>query len=164
MIGHRVRIILVPVDLDHPARWNEITGTLHKLDQAGAIIWREHSLPEGQGNAFIPIHRIVEIIDLGRAPIMHEALGRSVKTISSDEASSALESGAGALPQRPAAWSHESVAVRPVSRDDVIEECASAVEAYSWTLPLGLRTIEIDDFIGGLLDAVAHNLRSLKTE
>jgi len=30
--------------------------------------WREHQLPEGQGNTFIPMHRIHEIVDLGRAP------------------------------------------------------------------------------------------------
>lgn len=60
MIGNRVRVILTD--------GMQVVGTLHKLDQAGAIVWREHSLPEGQGNSFIPMHRVFEIIDLGRAP------------------------------------------------------------------------------------------------
>lgn len=61
MIGNRVRLLLV----DEP---REVTGVLHRLDAgAGATIWREHSLPEGQGIVFIPMHRIYEIVDLGRA-------------------------------------------------------------------------------------------------
>jgi sortase (surface protein transpeptidase) len=59
MIGNRVRLITT----EGPT----IMGTLHRLDQAGATIYREHSLPEGQGNVFIPAHRIVEVVDLGRA-------------------------------------------------------------------------------------------------
>jgi hypothetical protein len=61
MVGHRVRIYL----LDKP---DQVTGVLHKLNEAGAYIYREHSLPEGQGMVFIPMGRIREIVDLGRAP------------------------------------------------------------------------------------------------
>ena len=64
MIGNRVKVIFVPTHNDA----HSIVGTLHKLDGAGAIIWRENTLPEGQGNVFIPMHRIHEIVDLGRAP------------------------------------------------------------------------------------------------
>lgn len=60
MIGNRVRVIL--------DGGREITGTLHRLDAPGATVWREHPLPEGQGTVFVPMHRIHEIIDLGRAP------------------------------------------------------------------------------------------------
>ncbi|MGD9883385.1 MAG: hypothetical protein AB7F22_28925 [Reyranella sp.] len=66
MIGHRVRLILWD-EIDGSSAKRLITGTLHRLDQAGAVIWRENHLPEGQGNTFIPMHRIHEIVDLGRA-------------------------------------------------------------------------------------------------
>jgi len=59
MVGNRVRLITT----EGPS----ITGTLHRLDQAGATIYREHSLPEERGNVFIPAHRIFEVVDLGRA-------------------------------------------------------------------------------------------------
>lgn len=68
MIGNRVRIICEPESFCNNRQGELITGTLHKLDPAGATIWREHPLPEGHGNSFIPMHRIHEIIDLGRAP------------------------------------------------------------------------------------------------
>lgn len=67
MIGHRVRIHISEADR-YGGRYVDVTGTLHKLDEAGAYIYREHSLLEGQGTVFIPMHRIHEIIDLGRAP------------------------------------------------------------------------------------------------
>lgn len=60
MVGNRVRVVLIDC--------NTVTGTLHRLETAGVIIWRDSSLPEGQGNSFIPMHRIREIVDLGRAP------------------------------------------------------------------------------------------------
>lgn len=60
MIGHRVRVIL--------EGGREITGTLRESIVPGVTVWREHPLPEGQGAVFIPMHRIHEIIDLGRAP------------------------------------------------------------------------------------------------
>lgn len=60
MIGNRVRLLLN----DEP---REVTGVLHRLDQGGAAVYREHSLPEGQGTSFFPMHRIKEIVDLGRA-------------------------------------------------------------------------------------------------
>jgi hypothetical protein len=60
MIGNRVRVILVS---------SVVTGILHKLDQTGAMVYREHELlPEARGLVFLPMHRIIEIIDLGRAP------------------------------------------------------------------------------------------------
>ncbi len=62
MIGNRIRIVLVAFG----SRQEAVTGTLHKLDQRGATIWREHAFAEGQGISFIPMHRIHEIIDLGR--------------------------------------------------------------------------------------------------
>lgn len=60
MIGHRVRIVYADAQYS-------TTGTLHKLDAAGALIWREGTLPEQQGTIFVPMHRIKEILDLGRA-------------------------------------------------------------------------------------------------
>ena len=63
MIGRRVR-----VHLNHAyPEQTTVTGTLHKLDQAGATIWRECSLPEKEGISFFPAHRILEIEDIGRA-------------------------------------------------------------------------------------------------
>lgn len=64
MIGNRVRVILA----DAAGQcYGEVTGILHELAAGkGATIWREHSLPEGQGIVFIPMHRIYEIVDLGR--------------------------------------------------------------------------------------------------
>lgn len=65
MIGNRVRLIMVNQD----GPFTEITGTLHELAAGtGATIWRENTMPEGQGIVFIPMHRIYEIVDLGRAP------------------------------------------------------------------------------------------------
>jgi hypothetical protein len=65
MIGNRVRLILTSAV---GVRMTDIVGTLHKLDTTGAVVWRENVTPEAQGNVFIPMHRIHEIVDLGRAP------------------------------------------------------------------------------------------------
>lgn len=67
MIGNRVRVFLDSSETGS-ARQTTVTGILHKIDDAGALIWRESSIPEGCGTSFIPMHRIYEIIDLGRAP------------------------------------------------------------------------------------------------
>jgi hypothetical protein len=61
MIGNRVRVI-------REAPEGSVDGILHKLDPAGVRLYRESSLPEGRGMVFIPMQRIVEIVDLGRAP------------------------------------------------------------------------------------------------
>lgn len=45
-----------------------VEGNLRKLDGAGAVVWRTNVMPEAEGNVFIPMRRIIEIIDLGRAP------------------------------------------------------------------------------------------------
>jgi hypothetical protein len=60
MIGNHVRVI----------RENEtpVQGVLHKCDAAGVIVYMTEGLPEMQGNLFIPMARIIEIVDLGRAP------------------------------------------------------------------------------------------------
>lgn len=65
MNGNRVRVI---TNDGYPGS-GAVTGVLHKLDAAGAIVYRECSLPEGQGNVFIPAHRIREIVDLGRSSL-----------------------------------------------------------------------------------------------
>lgn len=50
-------------------RHGSVEGTLHRLDPAGAIVYRTSDvMPEAQGNVFIPMGRILEIVDLGRAP------------------------------------------------------------------------------------------------
>lgn len=64
MIGNRVRLVLTTTPETTPI---SITGVLHKLDGAGATVYREGTLPEQQGLVFLPLHRILEIIDLGRA-------------------------------------------------------------------------------------------------
>lgn len=64
MIGNRVRVITSD---GYPAS-GAVEGNLNKLDAAGAIIWRTNVMPEAQGNIFVPMHRIREIVDLGRAP------------------------------------------------------------------------------------------------
>lgn len=61
MIGNRVRVVTVDGT-------GSVVGTLHKLDPAGAYVYRECSIPEGRGAVFIPMHLISEIVDLGRAP------------------------------------------------------------------------------------------------
>lgn len=62
MIGNRVHILTN--DGSSP---RTVEGNLRKLDTAGAVIWRTDVMPEAQGNVFIPMHRISEIVDLGRA-------------------------------------------------------------------------------------------------
>jgi len=64
MIGNRVRVI---TNDGFPSS-GAVEGNLHKLDTAGAVIWRTNVMPEAQGNLFIPMFRIREIVDLGRAP------------------------------------------------------------------------------------------------
>lgn len=66
MIGNRVRLYLDSGVTGSP-RQTTVTGTLHKLDQSGATLWRECSIPEGEGMSFYPMHRIYEIVNLGRA-------------------------------------------------------------------------------------------------
>lgn len=62
MIGNNVRVLFT----DEPTAW--LDGELRKLDPTGATIWRPgtYGLPETQGNVFVPMHRIKEIIDQGR--------------------------------------------------------------------------------------------------
>jgi hypothetical protein len=67
MIGNRVRLFL-DSGVSGSQRQTMVTGLLHRLDQSGALVWRECSIPEGEGATFIPMHRIYQIIDLGRAP------------------------------------------------------------------------------------------------
>jgi len=62
MIGHRVLIL---TNDGFPAA-SLYDGVLHKLDAAGAIIWRFGQMPEQEGNLFIPMNRIKEIHDKGR--------------------------------------------------------------------------------------------------
>lgn len=65
MIGNRVRIIIVR----ESDRQGATEGTLHRLDAAGATVYRTSNvMPEAQGTVFIPMGRIIEIVDLGRAP------------------------------------------------------------------------------------------------
>jgi hypothetical protein len=47
MIGNRVRIIRI-------GDRSVIQGVLHSLDARGAVLYREHSLPEGQGGGVYP--------------------------------------------------------------------------------------------------------------
>jgi hypothetical protein len=60
MIGNYVRVIR-----EHE---NAVQGVLKTCDGAGVVVYRTEGLPEMQGNLFIPMGRIVEIVDLGRAP------------------------------------------------------------------------------------------------
>jgi len=64
MIGNHVRVL---TNDGFPSS-GAVEGNLHKLDVAGATVWRTNVMPEAQGNVFIPMHRIKEIVDLGRAP------------------------------------------------------------------------------------------------
>lgn len=65
MIGHRVRIITV-CESGHQGATE---GTLHRINACGATVYRTSNvMPEAEGNVFIPMGRIVEIVDLGRAP------------------------------------------------------------------------------------------------
>ncbi len=64
MIGNRVRVI---TNDGFPAS-GAVEGNLKRVDAAGAVVWRTDGMPEAQGNLFIPMHRIREIVDLGRAP------------------------------------------------------------------------------------------------
>lgn len=62
MIGNRVRVIT------EGDRRSAVEGTLQRLDAAGATVWRTDGMPEAQGAVFIPMRRVVEIVDLGREP------------------------------------------------------------------------------------------------
>lgn len=66
MIGNRVRVILESGSRDSGFQQTSIEGILHKLDSAGATIFVTHGPKEGQTNHFIPMWRIVEVVDLGR--------------------------------------------------------------------------------------------------
>lgn len=61
MVGNRVRIVQSS---------SSVEGVLKNLDAAGAIISIEIEgiMPELLWHRFIPMNRIVEIVDLGRAP------------------------------------------------------------------------------------------------
>lgn len=64
MIGNRVRLIMV----NESGPFTEITGVLHELAAGkGATVRRENVMPEGESKVFVPMHRIYEIVDLGRA-------------------------------------------------------------------------------------------------
>lgn len=64
MIGNRVRVL---TNDGFPSS-GAVEGILHKLDSAGAVVYRTSGAPEAQGNLFIPMYRVREIVDLGRAP------------------------------------------------------------------------------------------------
>lgn len=64
MLGNHVRVL---TNDGFPSS-GAIEGILHKLDAAGAVIFRTDTMPEAQGNLFIPMRRIREIVDLGRMP------------------------------------------------------------------------------------------------
>jgi hypothetical protein len=64
MIGNRIRII---TNDGFPTN-GSVEGVLHKLDAAGALVFRTDVMPEAQGAIFIPMYRIREIVDLGRRP------------------------------------------------------------------------------------------------
>jgi hypothetical protein len=63
MIGNRVRAIVTG-----DVRSLSVEGELRKLDAAGATIYRHGGMPETCGLVFIPMQRIIEIVDLGRMP------------------------------------------------------------------------------------------------
>lgn len=62
MIGNQVRVI---TNDGYPSS-GAINGELRKLDAAGATIYRNQGLDNG--NVFIPMQRIREILDMGRRP------------------------------------------------------------------------------------------------
>lgn len=64
MVGHRVLI----VTNDGFPSSGHYDGVLHRLDASGAVIWPYHQMPEQAANVFIPMRRIKEIRDQGRAP------------------------------------------------------------------------------------------------
>ena len=57
MVGNRVRVILND---------GSVTGELRRLDAAGVVVYRDQGIPEAIGNVFIPMHRVKEVVDLGR--------------------------------------------------------------------------------------------------
>jgi hypothetical protein len=63
MVGNRVRVVTSAIS---PAT-GSVTGVLKRLDAAGVTLWRDDILPEQQHNVFIPMHRVENIVDLGRA-------------------------------------------------------------------------------------------------
>lgn len=69
MIGHRVRLVTQYTNADSRIfEREEITGICHSLDRGGVSLWRDDGMPEQSHGVFVPMHRIHEIIDLGRAP------------------------------------------------------------------------------------------------
>ena len=61
MIGNRV---IVRVE----GRAATIDGVLHRLDQTGVTIQPYGGMPEQSRPIFIPMARVIEVIDMGRAP------------------------------------------------------------------------------------------------
>ena len=64
MIGRRV---LVVTNDGSPAS-GHYDGVLQKQDATGVVVSPYGSLPEQARNVFVPMHRIKEILDKGRAP------------------------------------------------------------------------------------------------
>lgn len=60
MIGNRVSVVRTA--------GGRVEGELRHLDPAGATVYRNDGTSDGQGNLFVPMHTIVEIIDRGRVP------------------------------------------------------------------------------------------------
>lgn len=64
MIGNRARVITVG---DEPAhQFGCVEGVLKKIDPAGVYLWRQSPAPPA--DVFIPMIRVIEVVDLGRAP------------------------------------------------------------------------------------------------
>jgi hypothetical protein len=62
MIGNRVKVVLGPGMLI-------VIGVLHKIDEAGVVVYvSEGPVNEARGTRFFPMHRVLEVVDLGRAP------------------------------------------------------------------------------------------------
>lgn len=64
MIGNRVKIYKAANEPD--LKEVTITGTLENLDATGAMIMPDSA--NYQNRIFIPMHKLLEIVDLGRAP------------------------------------------------------------------------------------------------
>ena len=60
MIGNNVRVIRTG-DLV------AVQGELRELRQEGVTVYRNAGPPETQGALFLPMHTVVEIVDLGRS-------------------------------------------------------------------------------------------------
>jgi nitrogen regulatory protein PII len=60
MIGNNVRVIRAG-DL------KAVQGELRQMNSEGATVYRSDGMPEQRGALFLPMHTIVEIVDLGRS-------------------------------------------------------------------------------------------------